>query len=416
MSGGARFSEPHWVVLIFLDPWIIRYNEGMNKTILLMSVLVSVWVAPVVAGPPGVRFEPAFTSLHFKRPVFLAHCNDGTGRIVVVEQAGRVLIFDNDPQVTVATEALDMRKRVYSPANGGFNEEGLMGLAFHPQFKSNHQVFLHYSIEKPKRGNVLARFRMNAEHTRIDRASEQKLMFVQQPFVNHNGGMIDFGPDGMLYVALGDGGKGGDPREAGQDLATLLGKILRIDVDRKDSDRAYAIPRDNPFVDVPEARGEIWAYGLRNVWRFSFDRKTGDLWAGDVGQDLWEEIDLITKGGNYGWNIMEASYPFLARQGGIPKQVPNDMIDPIAEHEHVQARSITGGYVYRGRRIPDLNGWYVYGDYHTGLIFTLHYDGQEVEGPHLIGQLGGIASFGEDRDGELYVVSLQGKILKVVAR
>jgi len=221
--------------------------------------------------------------------------------------------------------------------------------------------------------------------------------------------MITFGPDGYLYLSLGDGGASGDPHGHAQNKNTLLGAILRIDVDHQDATLAYAIPPDNPFVDQIGNRGEIWAYGLRNVWRFSFDRVTGDLWAGDVGQDLWEEIDMITQGGNYGWNQREGNHAF--RQSGDDEKFEN----PIFEHARGQARSITGGYVYRGRQLPQLRGAYVYGDFMTGLIWPLRYNGQKVTEHRYLAQVPAISSFGEDRDGELLIVSLEGQIYKLVA-
>ena len=222
--------------------------------------------------------------------------------------------------------------------------------------------------------------------------------------------MIAFGPDGYLYVALGDGGDGGDPLNNGQNKATLLGSILRIDVDRRDPNLAYAIPPDNPFVGVPDTRGELWAYGLRNVWRFSFDRQTGELWAGDVGQVKWEEIDLIRKGGNYGWNAWEGNHPFkpAGKVGPFEK--------PIIEHPRGQARSITGGYVYRGKKNPSLDGAYVYGDFATGLIWYLRYDGHRVTEHRYIAEVPSLSSFGEDQNGEIYIISFDGRIYQLVTK
>jgi glucose/arabinose dehydrogenase len=232
----------------------------------------------------------------------------------------------------------------------------LLGLAFHPDVKTNRQVFLHYT-HTPGRKTTISRFKLDENLERIDASSEEVILSLDQPWANHNGGMIEFGPEGpdrMLYISLGDGGSGGDPLNSGQRLDTLLGKILRVDVDhpRKGAGLNYAIPEDNPFVGRDGAKGEIWAYGLRNVWRFSFDRQTGELWAGDVGQNAWEEIDVITKGGNYGWRVREGFHGFNPRQGDKPA----DMIDPIVEHPRREAQSITGGYVYRGKAIPQLVG------------------------------------------------------------
>lgn len=373
-----------------------------------------VFAQDVSAAEPTVRFEPVFEKIELDRPVFLTHPGDGTDRLFVVEQRGRVLWFDNDPEVAEANLAIDISKDVFSPANQGFNEEGLLGLAFHPQFKNNGYVYLHYSIRKP-RGNVLSRFVMDTATGVIDVKSEQRLFHLRQPFPNHNGGMIAFGPDGYLYIALGDGGAANDPLAAGQRLNTWLGKILRIDVDHADRGENYAAPKDNPFIDQPGAKPEIWAFGLRNVWRFSFDRKTGVLYGGDVGQDLWEEIDVIVKGGNYGWNAYEGARRFAKAKSN---QTPDDHIPPIAEYSHSQGQSVTGGYVYRGRRFPLLDGVYFYADYQSGLIWTLRHDPAkgETTAPKLVGRLAEISSFGEDRDGELYIISLQGRIDQVRAR
>ncbi len=230
------------------------------------------------------------------------------------------------------------------------------------------------------------------------------LLRVEEPYWNHNGGTLVFGPDGYLYIVLGDGGLFGDPHGNGQNLGTLLGSILRIDVDHQDPGLPYAIPKDNPFVDRPGARGEIWAYGLRNVWRLAFDRQTGTAWAGDVGQDTWEEIDIIRRGGNYGWNIREALHhypPGDTRTG-------SDLIDPILEYNHKVGKSITGGFVYRGKRVPALEGAYLYADYVTGQVWALWYDvdGKKIIANRTVRQSGTpVITFGEDDDGEVYFTS-----------
>ena len=274
------------------------------------------------------------------------------------------------------------------------------------------------------RRGVLARFEVSADDPdRADPDSEAVILEVPQPFGNHNGSTVLFGPDGYLYVSLGDGGSANDPQNNAQDLGTLLGTVLRLDVDGEPG--GYAIPQDNPFVDRPGARGEIWAYGLRNIWRMSFDRSTGDLWAGDVGQNAWEEIDVITKGGNYGWRSREGMHPF--REG-----VSTDpLIDPVVEYAQRQRRqiigmSVTGGYVYRGRAMKRLYGAYVYGDYVTGRIWALRYDSGQVTAQREVFHSPPrvyISSFGEDAAGELYVCSFDamdgrgggaGRIYRVV--
>lgn len=357
--------------------------------------------APAVA---PARVEVVFPNLFFANPLYITHPRDGTDRLFVVEQGGRIKCFDNRNDIAPAEviTAIDISRRVKS---GG--EEGLLGFAFHPDVKTNHQVFLHYT-QRPGKHTIISRFRIDDTIQRIDPASEEVLISHPQPWSNHNGGMIEFGPDGMFYIALGDGGAAGDPQNNSQRKGTLLGKILRIDVNQKSDGLPYSIPPDNPFVNEPKARGEIWAWGLRNAWRFSFDRATGDLWAGDVGQNQWEEIDLIEKGKNYGWNIYEGTHDFR-------KPGPNDkgpFIKPLAEHPHGQSNSITGGYVYRGKKIPALQGAYVYGDFATGLIWCIRYnaDTRAATAPQYFAKVPGIASFGEDRDGELYITSFDGHI------
>jgi len=274
-------------------------------------------------------------------------------------------------------------------------------LAFHPDFKNNGEFFVSYSTQKEPRSSKISRFRISKDTPHQADDSEEVVMTLPQPFANHNGGSIAFGPDGYLYVALGDGGSRNAPIKNGQNLGTLLGSILRIDVNSKTGDKNYGIPADNPFVKVEGAKPEIYAYGFRNVWRIAFDRKTGHLWAADVGQDLWEEINIIVPGGNYGWSKWEASYPFNNLTGA------KDPIDPIWEYDHRVGKSITGGYVYRGTRLPELAGKYVYADYVTGKIWALEYD--EAAGKvtkNLAISDGGIPvlAFGEDEQGEVYYI------------
>ena len=241
---------------------------------------------------------------------------------------------------------------------------------------------------------------------RADPDSEKVILEVRQPYGNHNGCCLLFGPDKYLYMSLGDGGWANDPHGHGQDLSTLLGTILRIDVNAEQGGPGYTIPLDNPFVNTRGARSEIWAYGLRNVWRMSFDRATGDLWAGDVGQDRWEEIDLIIKGGNYGWNVREGKHPF--RRVRAP---PRHMVDPVVEYGRWEGMSVTGGYVYRGQRLKRLYGAYVYADYVSGRIWAIRYrDGKVTAHREILNQPKNIASFGEGADGELYLLAFDGRI------
>lgn len=354
---------------------------------------------------PTVRLSRAFPRLRFLRPVFLTHAGDGSNRLFVVEQAGRIRVFESRPDVKAARVFLDIRSIVRGPPPEGHNEEGLLALAFHPQYRKNGHLFVYYSASRPRRG-VLSRFTVSADDPdQADPASEQVILQVEQPWGNHNGATVLFGPDGYVYLSLGDGGLANDPLGSGQDLSTLLGTILRIDVDHQENGRPYAIPKDNPFVNQPGARGEIWAYGLRNVWRMSFDRETGDLWAGDVGQNAWEEIDLIVKGGNYGWNIREGAHPFRSGESTGP------LIDPVVEYPQRSGRrviglSVTGGYVYRGDRLAGLKGAYIYADYVTGRIWALRYaDGRVAAHREIFTPRPPvfISSFGEGPDGELYI-------------
>lgn len=373
---------------------------------LLCFVLAMTAVARVAAAD-GPTFERVYAGLDFDRPLYLAPHPADADAVVVVEQAGRISWFPNRAGVTPdeLTVALDISGRKVERRG---NEEGLLGLAYHPSFADNGFVYLHYSSPDPKR-NVLSRWKWVGDG--IDPDSEEIILEVEQPYSNHNGGHIDFGPDGYLYVALGDGGAGGDPLNSGQRLDTLLGKILRIDVDRAEGGRAYAIPPDNPFADREDARGEIWAYGLRNVWRFAFDPETDELWAADVGQNAFEEVNVIVKGGNYGWNVREG---FAAFRGGPLSRKPEGMIDPILHYPRSVGKSVTGGYVYRGEDVPEMRGYYFYGDHVSGTVWAV----RRVEGgePEIreLGHVPMCSSFGVDAEGELYAVSLRGPIYKLV--
>ena len=342
--------------------------------------------------------ERAYPGLSFERPVALVFPDDNSGRGFVVEQAGRIIALDgNDTGVF-----LDIRDRV----NDRGEEEGLLGLAFDPDFYSNGFFYVYYSADGPRR-SVVSRFTAHPDEDTADAGSERLILEVEQPYSNHNGGQIAFGPDGYLYVGLGDGGSRGDPRSNGQDTGTLLGTILRLDVSVLDSTGSYAIPPDNPFVGVEGARAEIWAYGLRNPWRFSFDSETGDLWAADVGQNEWEEVDLIRRGLNYGWNIMEGDERF-SRSGDTRGLEP-----PVAVYGRDGGCSITGGYVYRESRLPSLYGAYVYGDFCSGKIWALRYDGSRVtESMQIADTKIRISSFAEDMEGELYILDLGGEIYR----
>lgn len=344
------------------------------------------------------------------RPIVLTHAGDGSNRVFVATQHGVIHTFPNDQKATETKVFLDIQDRV--KYNDNTNEEGLLGVAFHPKFKTNGEVFVFYTPKKENKVNVVSRFRLSKKDpSKLDPSSEEQLLrYENKYFWNHDGGTINFGPDGFLYVVHGDGGAANDPLENGQNLGVLYGKILRIDVDHKDQGKSYAIPKDNPFVNTKGARGEIWAYGIRNVWRMSFDRKTGQLWAADVGQNLYEEIDLIRKGGNYGWNRREALHPFGVRGVGVNK----NMIDPIWEYHHDIGKSITGGTVYRGKALPKLEGHYLYADYVSSKIWALKYDakaGRVTANRPIPDPAKPVLSFGDDEQGEVYflTVSASGK-------
>ena len=354
---------------------------------------------------PSVRLVRAFVEHEFDRPIFLTYPPGQPERLFVVEQAGRILALGHGADAGQSEVFLDIHERINNHKNGGHNEEGLLGLAFHPDYVNNSEFYVYYSAGEKKRG-VLARFRASKDNpNRADPASEEVILTVDQPYGNHNGSTVLFGPDGFLYVSYGDGGSRNDPHGNGQNLATLLASIIRIDVDGRQGDLAYAIPKDNPFVKRPGARPEIWAYGLRNIWRMSFDRETGDLWAGDVGQELWEEIILVRKGGNYGWNIREGFHAFLGGRARDP------LLDPVHEYHHRDGLSVTGGYVYRGTRLKRLIGAYVYGDYAVGRIWALRLaDDGTVTNKEILKQTVNVASFSEGPDGELYMLGFDGKI------
>ena len=364
----------------------------------LLGLLLSL---PVLAQDGPVALERAFPRLRFERPVLLTHAGDGTDRVFVVEQGGVIRVLPNDDEVGVSEVFLDLSERVSRQGN----EEGLLGLAFAPDHATSGTFYVHYSSSVKDEVGVVARFQVDpANPSRALAGSEEVVLEQPQPYRNHNGGSLEFGPDGMLYVSFGDGGAADDPHGNGQDLSSWLGAILRVDV----SQRPYAVPTDNPFVGREGAAPEVWAYGLRNVWRFSFDRETGDLWAGDVGQNEREEVDLVLRGGNYGWNAYEASLDFAERQADLD---PAWHSPPVAEYGRGDGISITGGYVYRGARHPDLVGRYFYGDYFSGNLWSLRL-GRE---PVLVARTGrSIAAFGEDEAGELYLTSFDGGVYRVV--
>ena len=355
-----------------------------------------------LALPAGAEFafERVFPKLKFDRPLLVAQAPGDARRLYVVTQGGQVRAFDAGGDPASAPVFLDLGAKVSRRGN----EEGLLGLAFHPDYAANGTFYAYYSAAGTPR-QVLAQFRARPDRAAADPASERILLEMPDPYRNHNGGMLAFGPDRMLYVATGDGGSAGDPKNSGQRLDTLLGKILRLTPEG-------AAPADNPFVSRKGAQPEIWALGLRNPWRFSFDRATGALWAGDVGQDKWEEIDLIEKGGNYGWRVFEGTEAYDNPQ----RRPAGDFAAPIATYGRGDGCSVTGGYVYRGKAVPELQGRYLYADFCTGHVWSLRADGTPQRHGRPIGNVPAPSSFGEDHAGELYLTSFDGHLYKLVPK
>ena len=387
-----------------------------NLLFVLLTMLVSIPSFATAQSDHGskayVGIEREFPNLRFNRPVYLTGANDGTDRLFVIEQDGVIRVIPKlDTQgaetISDAETFLDLRGKISRRGN----EEGLLGLAFHPEFRTNRKFYVYYSwldpnMPKPQRGkprpvapSVISEFTVSKEDpNRALVESERQILVEPQPFANHNGGMIDFGHDGYLYASFGDGGSANDPLGNGQKLESILGSIIRIDIDHKDEGLGYAIPKDNPFVSVENARGELWAIGLRNVWRFSFDRKTGELFAADVGQDKIEEVNLIKKGHNYGWNRFEANELFR----DSTKLVSGEHEKPIAIYEHSWGLSITGGCVYRGTKYPELDGTYFFGDYVSGNLWGTQRGADGSYQTELVRKTGrSIASFGYDDHGDL---------------
>lgn len=373
------------------------------------------WAEDVNESAIAVRTERVFDDLDLRRPVFMTHAGDGSQRIFVVTQQGVISSFKkgkDGKSVQDLKTFLDIEDKVVYADNK--NEEGLLGLAFHPKFKDNGYFYVYYTTKAAPQTSVISRFTADKSGV-ADPASELEIMQIGQPFWNHNGGTILFGPDGYLYVGLGDGGLFNDPEGNGQNVQTLLGSILRIDVDQKQNGMNYGIPSDNPFVGQERyARPEVYAWGFRNIWRMSFDRQDGTLWAADVGQDIWEEINIVHKGKNYGWDLREAKHKF----GPVGADAREDLVDPIWEYHHDVGKSITGGYVYRGKSVPALQGYYLYGDYVSGQFWALKYDasaGKVTENRSITSENIPVMTYGEDESGEVYFSDPSGRIFRFVA-
>ena len=357
---------------------------------------------------------PAFPGLpEYERPITLIDLPEHDLFLIVLQE-GRVLSVPRDGPYDSPRTVHDQRDSTIC-----CSEEGLLSVALDPDFARNGYVYAYYSTGTLERVTRLARFATTGERETFafDAASELVLFEVTQPYINHNGGTILFGPDGLLYLGFGDGGSANDPFRHGQNLATYLGTIIRIDVREASPDQPYAIPRDNPFLEQDGVLPEIWAYGLRNPWRMSFDRESGLLWAGDVGQNSVEEVSVIESGGNYGWKVMEGSRCFFPPQGCDR----TGLTLPVWEYTHAFGCSITGGYVYRGEAIPALRGWYLYSDYCNGLVWAIEAETAASRGfiePVLLwaGGPNAVVSFAEDSDGELYLISFYNeRIYRIVA-
>lgn len=352
------------------------------------------------AGSVEVELEPFLSGL--EAPLLVTHAGDGSGRLYVVEQGGTIrTVVDAQVQSQAFLDISELTEA------GG--ERGLLGLAFHPEFESNGRFFVNYTDQGGD--TIVASYLADGEQA--DPASGSVLLKIEQPYANHNGGHLEFGPDGYLYIATGDGGSAGDPQENGQDTDALLGKLLRIDVDEDDP---YGIPPDNPFADGAGGAPEVWAYGLRNPWRFTFDPDSATLWVGDVGQGELEEIDRVPDdraGLNFGWNEMEGSRCYEGADCD-----PSGKVLPITEYTHDLGCSVTGGYVYRGRNFPELQGGYLFADYCSGNMWVIDaaVDGP-VEPTLVSSSERALSSFGRDEDGELYVTDIgSGEVLRVASR
>jgi glucose/arabinose dehydrogenase len=385
-----------------------------NRRLMLSAILVLLVILSIMVFNFARSFilRPASTNTTyrlvkvvegFKAPLYVTSAADGSGRLFMVEQDGLIRIV-RDLQI-LEPPFLNVKTLVSRDGS----ERGLLGMAFHPRYGETGTFFINYTDVNGD--TAVVRYRVSPDNPdRADPNSAEMILQVDQPYPNHNAGQLAFGPDGYLYIGLGDGGAAGDPHGNGQNGMTLLGKMLRLDVD---SDRPYAIPPTNPFVGRPDFAPEIWAYGLRNPWRYSFDRQTGDLYIADVGQNNWEEINYqaaTSRGGeNYGWNLYEATHPFQNGQaiGAVP---------PIAEYSHADGCSVTGGYVYRGAALPDLQGTYLFGDFCSGTIWATRRAPDGTWQTRILMNSGiPISSFGEDESGELYVVNYGGGLFRMVA-
>jgi len=387
-----------WILLFTVLGLMLPYASAQDE---LTDLVITRDTAPSAS---EIKLTAVVSGLN--RPLYVVNSDDGSDHLFLVEQSGKIWIIENDtkldePFLNVSTLITQ------SALSSSYTEQGLLGLAFHPDYENNGVFFINYTDLGG--GTVVARYTVSLSNPNIADASSAQIIFqIGQPFGNHNGGHMAFGPDGYLYMSLGDGGSANDPLGAGQNKGLLLGSILRLDIDNGEP---YGIPEDNPFVDDASGADEIWAYGLRNVWRFSFDRATGDLYIGDVGQNQWEEINFqsadSTGGENYGWNVWEGTHPFA--RGSVDNHVL-----PFAEYNHSLGCSVTGGYVYRGEAIPDLEAVYLFGDYCSGRVWASYRDANMQWNTDLLLETGfQISSFGEGETGELYIIDYSGVLYRI---
>ena len=389
------------------------------RTSPLLTLLVSLFTASLLNA--DVQFKEVYTKIDFKLPIAAVYPPDDSGRLFLVEQGGRILILPEDRQNADTYEVfLDISGRDLIAHTF---EEGLLGLAFHPDFKNNRKFYIYYTHQHPKRTILSELTTFEKKPGKANLSSERKLLEIPQPFWNHNSGNLVFGPDGMLYLSVGDGGKGNDILRLAQNPFMHNGKVLRLDVNTRSEGLQYGIPSDNPFVDQEGVRPEIWATGLRNPWGIEYDLKTKLFWLADVGQNAVEEVNLIEKGGNYGWSYREGDKKFAARNEDPSSEIK--LIEPIAVYGRPDGTSITGGVVYYGSKFPDLKGQFLYGDWGTGHVWAVSYDSKsrKSNGGKMIFRnnekgnpkqfLFKPAAFVRDPQGEVIVLSWNGKLFEM---
>lgn len=368
--------------------------------------------ASIIFAAPEIEITETYKNQKIKLPVALAIPPDGSDRLFLVQQFGKITILPKDRDSDKEITFLDVTDR---PLIKQQFEEGLLGLAFHPNYAKNRKFYIYYSLQDPKHTRVSEMQTFTDNPDKADISTERVLLEIPQPFWNHNSGNILFGPDGYLYIAIGDGGKANDPQRFSQNTFVHNGKILRIDVNTRAGRRPYGLPEDNPFLNKPGHLPEIFALGLRNPWGCTFHPETGELWVADVGQNAWEEINIVTKGGNYGWSFKEANHSANARSDAPPKGVK--FIDPIHEYDRSSGLSITGGIHYRGKSAPALQGKYIYGDFVHGNIWALDFqNGKKTGNTKIYKRTKGTikpTAFVEDAEGELLILSHDHKIYTI---